>query len=184
MMTIDDPRLPLLGDALREAAAADLAHSKPRPKAQASRGQSLLPNARITGRARIATTLIAAALAIPAAALATGLLSPEKEVADSIAGTITFAGTEPTCTTIREGLEYECLVDHAQLINGEGVKPGDFLGVVLPSVDKTGAINGGCRSRDAEGTRWDCFLGEESVRQGILMPSALRQGPIPSLARP
>ena len=105
------------------------------------------------------------------------MLSSEEKVADSIAGTITFAGTEPTCTTLREGLEYECLVDHDQLINGEGVKPGAFVGVVLPSNDKTGAINGGCRSQNAEGTRWLCYLGEEAVRQGILMPSALRQGP-------
>ncbi len=175
-MTICDPRLPLLGDALREAAAADLARSGPTPIDEARSRRHIRPRARFSRRARIATALAVAALAIPAAAIATGVLTSEQEVADSIAGTITFAGTEPTCTTLREGVEYECVVDHDQLINGEGVKPGHFLGVVLPSIDRnTERTNGGCRSQDAEGTRWTCYLGDESVRQRILMPSALGQ---------
>lgn len=104
-----------------------------------------------------------------------GVLSSEQKVADSIAGTIVLPGTEPTCTTLREGLEYECVVDQAQLINGE-IKPGDWLGVVLGNIDKTtDRVNGGCRSQNAEGTRWLCYIGQESVRQRILMPNALGQ---------
>lgn len=175
-MTIDDPRLPLLGDALREAAAADLARTEPTRTDEALPRRQIRPRTRLGSRARVGAALVAAALAIPAAAIATGALTSEQEVADSIAGSITFAGAEPTCTTVREGVEYECVVDHDQLINGEGVEPGHFLGVVLPSIDKNAErLNGGCRSQDAEGTRWTCYLGEESVRQRILMPSALGQ---------
>lgn len=179
-MTSYDPRLSRLGDALREAAAADIAGAE---EVRAARTPSSEVRSRRHNRsnhrigARTAVALVAAALAIPAAAIATGVLSSdEQKVADSIAGTIAFADAEPTCTTLREGLEYECVVDQGQLINGEKIKAGDWLGVVLGSIDKTtNRTNGGCRSQNAEGTRWTCYLGQESVRQRILMPSALGQ---------
>jgi hypothetical protein len=178
-MTINDPRLPLLGDALREAAAADLARTEAAPAVPARSGEGRprrLPRPKNRVRTRTALALVAAALAVPAAAIAAGVLSSEQKVADSIAGTITFAGTEPTCTTLREGLEYECVVDQDQLINGEKIKPGDWLGAVYGSIDKTtDRTNGGCRSQNAEGTRWLCYIGQESVRQRILMPTALGQ---------
>ena len=183
-MTINDPRRSLLGNALQEAVAADLAQADETRAAPARSGEAR-PRRHTRPRGRIGTrtavALVAAALAIPAAAIATGVLSSEEKVADSITGFITLPGTEPSCTTLREGLEYECVVDHDQLTNGEKIKPGGWLGVVLPSADKTtDRLNGGCRSQDAEGTRWLCYLGEESVRQRILMPSALRQGPSPA----
>ncbi len=175
-MTINDPRLPLLGDALREAAAADLARTGPTHSGDARTRRHTRPKTRLATRPRVLVALVAAALAVPAAAIATGVLSSEQKVADSIAGTIALPGAEPTCTTLREGLEYECVVDQGQLINGEKIKPGDWLGVVLGSIDKTtDRSNGGCRSQNAEGTRWLCYIGQESVRQRILMPSALGQ---------
>jgi hypothetical protein len=51
-------------------------------------------------------------------------------------------------------------------------------------MDKTtDRVNGGCRSQDAEGTHWLCYIGQESVRQHILMPSALGQYMGPSEGR-
>jgi hypothetical protein len=181
-MTIDEPRLALLGDALREAAAADLARTDATPAAPAraagTRSRRTRPRRRIGTRTAIA--LAAAALAIPAAAIATGVLSSDQQVANSIpAGTYAFTGTEPTCTTVREGVEYECVlgkVPNGEVPPGSGeyvIEPGDWLGVVEGTVDGSKHVNGGCRSQNAEGTAWTCYLGQESIRQRILMPSAL-----------
>lgn len=194
-MTINDPRLPLLGDALREAAAADLARTDekwagPTRSGDVRSRRHTRQRTRIGTRPRVAIALVAAALAVPAAAIATGVLSFDQKVADSIpAGNFSLAGTEPTCTTVREGLEYECVLDqppNGEVPPGSGrfvIKPGDWLGVVEPTADETKHVNGGCRSQNAEGTRWTCYLGEESVRQRILMPSALGQY-LPSPAGP
>ena len=118
------------------------------------------------------------------------MLSSDQKVADSIpAGNFSFAGIEPTCTTVREGLEYDCVLDqppNGEVSPGSGrfvIKPGDWLGTVEPTADETKHVNGGCRSQNAEGTRWLCYLGKESVRQGILMPPALGQY-LPSPAGP
>lgn len=177
-MTINDPRLPLLGDALREAAAADLARTDETRAAPTRSGEvrsrrHARPKNRIG--ARTAVALVAAALAVPVAAIASGVFGSEQKVADSIpAGNFSFAGIEPTCTTVREGLEYDCVLDqppNGEVPPGSGrfvIKPGDWLGTVEATVDETKHVNGGCRSRNAEGTRWTCYLGEESVRQGIL----------------
>jgi hypothetical protein len=180
-MTINDPRLPLLGDALQEAAAIDLARADER---------RARPRKRIGTRARVGIALVAAGLALPAAAIATGALSSDQEVAASIPqGAYAFAGTKPTCTTLRQGLEYECVLERApngEVPAGSGefvVKPGAWLGVVEGTVDKTQHVNGGCRSQNAEGTQWTCYLGEESIRQKILEPSALGQY-LPSPAGP
>ncbi len=163
----------LLGEALREAVAADLARSEesaaspPRPRRRTR------PRRRIGTRTALA--LLAAALAVPAGAIATGVFSSEQEVAHSIptAG-FAFAGIEPTCTTVREGLEYDCVLGqppNGEVPPGSGrfvVKPGEWRGVVEPTADETSHVNGGCRSQNAEGTHWTCYLGEESVNQGIL----------------
>ena len=192
-MTVTDPRLPLLGDALREAAAADLARSDEtrsapaKPRDRRSRRHAR-PRFRIGTRTAVA--LVAAALSLPAAAIATGVFSSDQEVAASIPqGTYAFAGTEPTCTTLQAGAEYECVLSRSpsgEVPPGSGefvVKPGDWLGVVEGTVDKSRHVNGGCRSQNADGTTWLCYLGMESVRQQILMPSALGQY-LPSPAGP
>jgi hypothetical protein len=182
-MTSYDPRLSQLGDALREAAAADIAGAEEVRAARTPSAEARSPR-RTRSKHRIGTrtavALVAAALAIPAAAIAAGVLGSEQEVADSIpAGNFSFAGIEPTCTTVREGLEYDCVLDRApngEVPPGSGrfvIKPGAWEGAVEPTVDKTRHVNGGCRSQNAEGTRWSCYLDRESIRQHILMPSAL-----------
>jgi hypothetical protein len=171
-MTIDEQRLSRLGDALREAAAVDLV------RGEETRRREARPRRRSRPRKRVglAVAALTVALAVPAAAIATGVLGSNQEVADSIEGGIALPGAEPTCTTIRPGLEYECVVEPGQLTNGEQIEPGHWLGVVEGSMDKaTMRVNGGCRSQDAEGTHWLCYIGQESVRQRILMPSALGQ---------
>jgi hypothetical protein len=194
-MTKRDPSLQLLGDALQEAAATDLRRNEEERSGTTGSTdgrspRSTRPRIRIGTRARVGIALLATALAVPAAAIATGVLGSDQEVANSIPqGTYSFAGTEPTCTTLHEGLEYECVLarsPNGEVPPGSGqfvVKPGAWLGVVEGTVDTAQHVNGGCRSQDAEGTRWLCYLGEESVRQEILMPTALGQY-LPSPAGP
>jgi hypothetical protein len=193
-MTIDDPRLSLLGDALREAVAADIARSEAAPAVPTRSGDGRprrhrRPRNRI--RTRTALALVAAALAVPAAAVAMGVLGSAEKVAHSIpAGNFAFAGAQPTCTTLREGLEYQCELDrppNGEVPPGSGrfvVDPGKWRGVVEPTVDETRHVNGGCRSQNAKGTIWLCYLGEESVRQGILAWSRALGDYLPSPAGP
>jgi len=164
-------RLELLGDALIEAAAADLRRrDEPRPR----------PRRRFSTRARIAVALVALALAVPTAAIATGVLDTSEEVADGLPnGAALLVGTEPHCAPLREGIEYECVLssppqemsvrDGYERAIGEWLgEPGEWMGVVEATVDPDKHVNGGCRSRNVDGTLWRCYLGEEAVRQKII----------------
>ena len=115
---------------------------------------------------------MAAALVVvvPGAALAADrLLVDEKDVAASLpAGTLALAGTNPTCTVVRENVEYHCVLEKAPAPEVE-----DWKGTVEPSVDATSHINGGCRSLNSAGTEWSCYLGQEAVDQQIIGPALL-----------
>jgi hypothetical protein len=103
---------------------------------------------------------------VPAVAFAAGVFDSPAEVAQSIpAGTLALMGTEPTCTTVREGVEYDCHLAKAPI--GE-LEPGAWKGTVEPTVDASKHVNGGCRALDAAGTEWRCYLGREAVRQGVI----------------
>jgi hypothetical protein len=90
-----NPRLTQLGDALYDATRADLERSAPARK-----------------RRRLLTGLGAAAVVIPATAVAaSGLLSTD-DVADSLpAGTLALVGTNPTCEVVVDQVEYHCVLD-------------------------------------------------------------------------
>jgi hypothetical protein len=49
-----------------------------------------------------------------------------------------------------------------------GIGAGQFKGTVEPTVDATHHINGGCRAINADGSRWDCFIGRAAVKQKIV----------------
>lgn len=141
-------RLTAIGDDLERAARADRRRSK--------------------RRRRIAGTAVALAILAPGAAVAGGLLS-EEEVARSLpAGTRFLVGTQPTCETVREGVEYHCTIagDFESEIE-------DLKGTVEPTVDATKHVNGGCRSLRSDGREWRCYIGEEAVREQIIGPDFL-----------
>jgi hypothetical protein len=136
-----------LGDELERAAGADLARGRRR---------------RV--RRRIAVAVVALAVAVPSAAVATGRLSGEDDVARSLpAGTLSLAGTSPTCTVVRQDVEYRCV-----LARPPAPEVSDWTGTVEPTVDATKHVNGGCRSLDSEGTEWQCYIGEAAVEQRIV----------------
>lgn len=151
-MTDMTPELQRLGDALERAAARDLAAAAPAPARR-----------RLT-RGRVGVIAVAVAVIASGAALAGSRLTDEGTVAASLpAGTLALAGTHPTCTEVRAGVEYHCV-----LASAPAPEVSDWTGTVEPSVDATSHVNGGCRSLNPAGTEWQCYLGEEAVRQRII----------------
>jgi hypothetical protein len=146
-MTEMTPELRRLGDDLEAAAARDLARRRRAPR----RGRLVLLTAGI------------AVLAAGGAYAATQLVDEGTVAASLPAGTFALAGTNPTCTVVREGIEYRCVLE-----NPPAPEVSDWKGTVEPTVDATSHVNGGCRSLNSAGTEWSCYLGEEAVRQEII----------------
>ena len=145
------PRLTRLGDELERAARREL---RPQPRRH---------------RRRAALAAVAALVIVPGAAVAGYELISEDEVASSLpAGTLALAGTEPDCTVVRENVEYRCV-----LARPPAPEVPDWKGTVEPTVDATKHVNGGCRSLNSAGTEWQCYIGEEAVRQQIVGPDFL-----------
>jgi hypothetical protein len=154
------PDLVQLGDVLEAAAEQDLAAARaPAPVDRAAARPR--PSRR---RRRIVMIGIAAAILIPAVAVAADQLIGSDEVAASMpAGTLSLAGTEPTCTVVKKNVEFHCL-----LAKPPAPEVTDWKGTVEPTVDKTSHVNGGCRSLVSDGTEWECYVGRAAVDQEIV----------------
>ena len=115
-------------------------------------------------RRRFATTAVALAILVPGGAFAAERLISNDEVAASLpAGTLSLAGTEPTCTTVKQDVEYRCV-----LAKAPAPEVSDWLGTVEPTVDRTQHVNGGCRSLNHAGTEWRCYVGKAAVDEQIV----------------
>ena len=144
-MTDSNTRLGVLGAALEQSAAADLRAAR-RP------------------RRRLAAAAVALAILIPGAAFAAVHLISNDDVAVSMpAGALVLEGTHPTCTTVKDGVEYHCV-----LASAPGPEISDYKGTVYQTVDKTQHVNGGCRSLNTAGTEWECYIGQAAVEQQII----------------
>ena len=138
-----------LGDALEAAARDQLA----RPRWS-----------RLLHSRRFVIALAVAAIAIPAAAVGAARLIGGHEVAQSLpAGAAIFVGRQATCTVVVPNVEYHCVLDRRPFPEVD-----DFKGAAEPTVDRTKHVNGGCRGLTSDGLSWQCYLGEEAVRQGIV----------------
>jgi hypothetical protein len=139
-----------LGAALEGAAADDLARRRP-------------PTRPVTRR-RLGIAAVVVAIAAPGAAIATTTLVGGDDVARSMpAGTLSLAGTEPSCTVVRQDVEYHCRLAHAPAPELQ-----DWNGTVEATVDATKHVNGGCRSLRADGIEWECYLGRAAVSEKII----------------
>ena len=139
-----------LGDALHGAMSADIARV-----------------ARRRRRRMLAGALAALAIVVPGAALAANALITDDDVAKSIpSGTWALMGTQPTCTTIREGIEFDCTLAKAPRTGD--IEPGAWAGTVEPTVDRTKHVNGGCRGLTDDGLEWQCYIGRAAVDQRII----------------
>jgi hypothetical protein len=138
-----------LGDALEQAAADDLRRHAGRRR----------PSRRLV--------LLAAALGVVvltgASVAAVKLINGEEVAASMPAGTLWLAGTEPACTVVRQDVEYHCV-----LARPPADALDDWKGTVEPTVDSTKHVNGGCRSLRSDGREWECYIGEEAVKQRII----------------
>ena len=143
-MDATSARLERIGDELEAAARRDLP-KRPLPR-------------------RLALAAVLLVILAPAAAFAGERLMSNDDVAQSMpAGTLSLAGTQPTCTTVTRDVEYHCA-----LVNAPAPEVSDWLGTVEPTVDKTKHVNGGCRSLNSAGTEWECYLGQTAVAQKII----------------
>jgi hypothetical protein len=173
-----DARLDRLGEALRGSAREDLA--------AAERGARERRSGR-RRRVQVAIALCALVLAVPAIALATGAIGSDQEVAEGLPhGYAMLAGTDPVCAALRERVEYDCVLANPPEEIGppEGMEraigefigaPGEWKGVVVGTVDESRHVDGGCRSQNADGTSWRCYLGKAALTHKILGPRALGQ---------
>ena len=158
---LDDLRGALLAAAAADLARADAARaaaSLPRPAARPARRLHF-------GRARagLALALLLIAVAIPGVVIATGLIGPERAAANGLpSGSTVMTATQPTCTAIREGVEYQCAFAESPRV-----------GRVVRTVDTSGQVNGGCRSQNAVETLWICYFGTAAVRHQVVAQEVL-----------
>ena len=157
---LDDLRGALLAAAAADLATADAARaaSLPRPAARPARRLHLG-----TVRARLALAFLVIAVAVPGVVIATGLVGPERAAANGLpAGSTVMTATQPTCTAIREGVEYECAFAESPRV-----------GRVVRVVDASGQVDGGCRSQNAVETFWICYFGEAAVHHQVVAQEVL-----------
>ncbi len=144
-MTEPVPHLARLGDALEQAAARDL-------------------HARRSRRFVVLAAAVSAIVVLTGASVAAVRLISGGDVAASLpAGSLWLAGTEPSCTVVTQDVEYHCVLAHAP-----ANALSDWKGTVEPTVDANKRVNGGCRSLRSDGREWECYIGEEAVRQQIV----------------
>jgi hypothetical protein len=115
-------------------------------------------------RRRYLAIAVAAIVLVPAAAIAGSQLISNDDVAKSLpAGTLSLAGTDPTCTVVEDSVEYHCV-----LAKAPAPEVLDWNGTVEPTVDATKHVNGGCRSLNSAGTSWQCYIGQAAVDHQII----------------
>jgi hypothetical protein len=154
-MTDVQSTLDRLGDALEAGAAAELHARLAHPRRRLS--------------TRVAIGVAVLAVLVPGVALAATQLIGTDDVAQSLpAGTLSLAGTNPTCTVVEQDVEYVCALEHAP-----APEVSDWKGTVEPTVDATKHVNGGCRALASDGRRWRCYIGQAAVDQQIIGPDFL-----------
>lgn len=170
---LDDLRGALLAAAADDLAAADAVPAGvSRPGGAARAGAALhrpaarRPPRRVylgTARARLALAFLAVAVAVPGVVIGSGLFGPERATANGLpAGTRVMTAAQPSCTAIREGVEYECAFADSPRV-----------GRVVRTVDANGQVDGGCRSQNAIGTFWICYFGDAAVHHQVVARGVL-----------
>jgi hypothetical protein len=148
-------QLTRLGDALEAGARDELAAAPSWRRRLRSR--------------RVVVAIVAAAFVLPAAAIGAARLVGGDEVAQSLPpGAAIFVGRHATCAVVVPNVEYHCVLDRPPFPEVQ-----DFKGVDEPTVDETKHVNGGCTGVTSGGLEWQCYLGEEAVRQQIIGPDFL-----------
>jgi hypothetical protein len=113
---------------------------------------------------RIVVSVVVAALAVPAAAIAAVKLITPAQVAQSLpAGEVLLEGTQPRCTALVAGSQYHCV-----LAKAPGAQPGGWAGANELTENSGGDVSGACISQDSSGTVWTCYVGQAAVDHGLV----------------
>jgi hypothetical protein len=155
-MTSLDLDLQQLGDSLQAAARLD--HSSHRRERRKNR-RTLVIALAVVVLLPVGVSLAASDWFKTPAQEATGLLDADA----------TFAGTAPRCTAVG-AQHFHCVISATP--TGLVVE-GSYLGAKVGSVDSAHRIDGGCVATSADGTRWDCYVGEAAVVRGLVDPTVL-----------
>ncbi len=173
MIESSAPDFDRLGDDLEAAAARSVAASRRRSRA------------RLVGIAVVGLSLLAAGTAVAA-----GVFSPRQVAAGLPAGSVIFGNTHPTCVLDADAVTFHCTLDVAPQSDEMGVPPAarpgspskatgvpgtpDYSDWKEP-IGIDGVVAGGCVARSSDGLRWDCYVGDEAVRQLIISQDFLGQ---------
>lgn len=115
------------------------------------------------------------------AAIASAVLKTEaQEERGILDGHLLFSDSKPTCEQ-RVPDFFRCTVEKPPTgmtfydeIDGN-LRPvyNKFLGVKVQTLDATKHIDGGCVSISADGSTWNCYLGQSAVDHGIISADLL-----------
>jgi len=118
----------------------------------------------------VATVMGAVVLAGAGAAAAVAFLTPDDVARGLPAGSVVFAGVTPICETTDEaGDTLTCAVDGGLLSSEQS----NWTGAIETFNSPDSTIGGACRSQDARGAEWICFVGQKSVDEDLLGPGVL-----------
>jgi hypothetical protein len=160
-MTEIDMALSQIGRELRSAARNDLARRARR---------SYMPQRRMLA---VSVAMLAVLVAVGAGIAAGVLKTTSQEEVGLLNGAATFAGTHPVCKQLAAE-HFRCVLETAptELTFSDGAS---YRGVKMESVDATKHVDGGCVAISDDGRAWDCYLGQEAVRRGIIDSGYLGQ---------
>jgi hypothetical protein len=146
----DRDRLTTIGDTLQDAVAGAIARGA---------------RTRRSTRRRVVIVAVCAAAALPAAVMAADVLLPGRTVATYLPrGAAIWIDTDPTCTAVRDGLEYRCVLARAPF----HATTSPYRGAIENTVGDDQRINGACIGTSDDGLRWECYLGDAAVDAGIM----------------
>ena len=128
-------------------------------------------------RLLLVLALFAAIVCGGAAIAADVLKSAEDEQQGMIEGYQLFDGSRPTCESLTS-TSFRCTLAKPPtgmtFYDEHGQKLLDrFLGIKAETVDSTQHVDGACVSIRADGRAWNCFLGEEAVKHGLISAEML-----------
>ena len=80
------------------------------------------------------------------------------------------AGTEPTCTVVKQASSTTACSRALRAPRSRTERARSE-----PTVDATKHVNGGCRSLASDGREWECYIGQAAVDQKIIGESFLSE---------
>jgi hypothetical protein len=128
-------------------------------------------------RLLLVLALFAAIVGGGAAVAADVLKSTEDEQQGMIEGYQLFDGSRPSCESLTS-TSFRCTLEQPPIgmtfYDEHGHQLLDrFLGLKAETVDSTRHVDGACVSIRPDGRAWNCFVGDDAVKHGVLRAERL-----------